>query len=93
MGLREHIFDLQAAVYVPLRNVMSKHILLHFLGKKLGCVSFTGYLHNFKGQLGIKSVVNEVCHNAVTCSDNIGNCADIFLDKLLCITQPNIGTM
>ena len=77
-----------------MRHVAGTHCLLRPLGEAVfGNLSFTGKLHNLKRKTGFKPFVHKVNHNTVTGTDNIGNCACARLDKLLCIAEPNIGTV
>ena len=72
---------------------MSQHILLHLIGKQFRSFTFTGDLHDLKGELGFHPMVQQIGHNTVTGTDYFGNSTGAVADQVLCIAQPNSGAV
>ena len=93
MRFRKHILDFETAIDVPLWNIVSKHVLLHFFGQLFRCLALTGNLHDIKGKLRFQPMMQQVSHNAVSGTNDLGNGTGTVADKILGISQPYIGTM
>ena len=93
MRLREHVFDLEAGINVPVRNAVVSHGLDMFIREQLLGVAFTHDLHDLEGHLIRNALGDEVGHNAVTCSDNLRNGADAVGNQFLRVAEVNVGTV
>ena len=71
MRLREHVFDFQAAVNIPLGHIVILQHLNALRRKGLWCLSLTGIFHDLKGLLRLYALMQQIGHNAVTGSDNV----------------------
>ena len=90
---REHILDLQAAIDVPLRHIMiEKH--LYYLGRELlGSFSLSCPLHYLERHFRLYVLVEQIRHDTVTRSDNLGNRTGSVLDKVFRVAEPNVRTV
>ena len=72
MRFWEHIFDFQTAVNVPLRNIVVLQHLDALRRKGLGRFALTGILHDLERLFRLNALVQQIGHDAVTGSDDIG---------------------
>ena len=72
---------------------MFLHRLHMLLGQELGCLALSDNFHDFKGHGRIEAVVDEVEHDAVSCTDNLADVAGSAPDEILRVAQPNIGAV
>ena len=77
---------------------MLAHILFHalpdFCGNLALCnESFADGFHNLERTARFKPLVHEIDHDAVSRSDNLGNCAGSVLDKILRIAEPDVRSV
>ena len=93
VSLREHIFYFKTAVDIPLGNIICAHRSLVFIGKELFRFTLTGYLHYLERHARLDAFMYEIGHDAVSCSDNIGNGAGAVIYKVFCVAEPDIGTV
>ena len=96
MGLREHVLDLLTGPDIPVRHAMLRHILLKLrplLTLPFCHGSLTHTLHDGKGFLTVKPLVDKICHNIVTGTDSRGNGSLSAPDQLLCVIQPYVRSM
>ena len=82
-GLWEHVFDFKAGIYIPLRHIVFLHGVYMLLGQLLVSLALSHYLHNLERHGGVKTLVHKVNHNAVSCSDNLGNGAYVLGNQIL----------
>ena len=93
MSLREHIFYFKTAVDIPLWDIVRAHRGLVFIGKELFRFTLTGYLHYLERHARLDALMYKIGHDAVSCSDNVGNGAGAVIDKVFCVAEPDVGAM
>ena len=90
---REHIFDFETGIDVPLWNVVVLHRLNVFLCQCLVRLPLSDNLHDFKGHRWVQTMVNQIEHDAVSGSDYLADGAGSALNQILRVAQPNIGSV
>ena len=96
MCLREHVLDSLAWPYIPVRYTMVNHILLPLrpFFTFAGCnLTLSDHFHYLKWFLWIKSLLDKIYHNIVSCTYSCWNSSFSFFNKSLCIAKPYISTM
>ena len=93
VSLREHIFYFKTAVDIPLGDIVRAHRRLVFVGKELFRFTLTGYLHYLERHARLDALMYEIGHDAVSCSDNVGNGAGAVIDKVFCVAEPDVGAV
>ena len=90
MGFGEHVFDLFAGPYVPIRHIVLFHLFFPF---RLQSFSFTHAFHDGKGLFAVHPFSDEIYHNIITGTDCSGNGRLSFLNQSLGISKPNVCTV
>ena len=62
-------------------------------GELLWRLALTGPLHDLEGHFRLNALVQQVGHDTVTGTDDLGDRADVVVDEVLGVAQPNIGTV
>ena len=90
MRFREHVFDLFTGINVPLGHIVRAH-----LGLPLGFESatFSHRLHDRKRKTVVKSVADEVEHDTVARTYDLGNRTNAVADEVLRIAKPYVGAV
>ena len=90
MSLREHVLDSLAGPDIPLGYTVREHLLFVSLGKSL---ALSYVLHDLEGCGLVESLHNEVEHDTVTRTHNLGYRTGTVFDKLLRVSEPYVGTV
>ena len=61
-----------------------------FVGEQLFSLTLSGYLHYLEGHTRLDTLMYQICHDAVSRSDNVGNGAGAAVDKILRVAEPDI---
>ena len=90
MRLGEHIFDLQAGFDIPFRHIVRPHGLLVLLREQFGRFALSDDLHDLKRHARLHALMHQVCHDAVTRTDDLRDRAGTVFDQILCVAKPHV---
>ena len=72
---------------------MFPHSFFMLIGQKHRGFTFTGDFHNLKRHFRLQALEQQIGHNAVARTNYIGDGTGTAFNQILCVTQPNIGSM
>ena len=90
MSLREHVFDLQAGVVIPLRHPRLLHRLLHL---RLQSLPLTHGFHCLEGHRRILALADEVNHNIIAAADAACQRADALCNQIRSVAKPHVRSV
>ena len=93
MRLREHVLYLLTALDVPVGHVVVLESLIDRVVEQLGSVTLSGYFHDLEREARLYALVEQVYHDVVTRSDNLGNRTGSVFDEILRVAEPYVRTM